>query len=392
MSNKDKRVKRDLKTKTWYYVVDLPPKNGKRQQVRRRGFATSKEANDDLKQVLAAGPGGPVPGARGGLTLGQFLDQRWLPSLPGQDIRPTTRDSYSRITRGHLIPQLGETKLTELDAAAIEALSGKLADAGLSPKTRRNILGVLSKALADARRWGLLGANSATGAKLPRATRPVPRAWSAAQLAQFLDHVRGDRLAAMWRFTALTGCRRGEVCGLRWGDLDLDAGTATITNQRTMAAGHVVEGPVKTASGARTVALDPATVAALRKWRQIQRQEFVRLGVRPSTAYVFTSEAGTPVWPQRVTSRFRALCDEAGLPQIGPHGLRHSAATWLLSSGANPKLVAQRLGHASPAITVAVYSHVMPGHDEAAAAAFAAALSDAQKESECDHGVTTDEV
>ena len=155
--------------------------------------------------------------------------------------------------------------------------------------------------------------------------------------------------------------------------------------------GHVVEGPVKTSAGARTVALDPATVAAIRDWHRQQRAEFLRLGIRPAGGYVFTGESGLPLWPQWITSRFRDLCDAAGLPRIGPHGLRHSAATWLVSSGASPKLIAQRLGHASPTITLGLYSHVMPGHDRAAADAFAAALASAQSEGECDRGVTTGE-
>jgi integrase len=188
-----------------------------------------------------------------------------------------------------------------------------------------------SKALADAARWKLIAANPLAGARLPRNTRPVPKAWDAGQLAAFLAQVSGDRLEALWRFMVVTGCRRGEAAGLGWLDLDLDRGLVTITSQRTLAGGRVVEGPVKSASGARTVALDPDTVAVLRAWRRAQRAGMMRLGVRPDTGYVFTGEAGRPLWPQWITSRFRDLCDAAGLPRIGPHGLRHSAATWPVS-------------------------------------------------------------
>ena len=134
-------------------------------------------------------------------------------------------------------------------------------------------------------------------------------------------------------------------------------------------------------------------MALLRAWRRVQLAEFIRLGIRPAAEYVFTGEGGLPLWPQWITSRFRDLCDQAGLPRIGPHGLRHSAATWLIASGASPKLVAQRIGHASPSITLSLYSHVLPGHDQAAAGAFAAALAAAagtQSQGECDQDVTTD--
>ena len=118
----------------------------------------------------------------------------------------------------------------------------------------------------------------------------------------------------------------------------------------------------------------------------------MRLGVRPEVSYVFTNEAGEPLWPQRVTYWFRDLCDAAGLPRIRVHGLRHSAATWMISSGASPKLVSQWLGHASPTITLTLYSHVLPGYDEAAVTAFASALADAQSKGECDQDVTTGRV
>jgi integrase len=253
--------------------------------------------------------------------------------------------------------------------------------------------GALSKALADAVRWRLLGVNAAASARAPRASaaRKQVKAWSAEQLGVFLRTVEGDRTESLWRFIMMTGCRRGEAAGLRWSDIDLDRAVATITNQRTLAAGHVVEGPVKTSSGARTVALDADTADVLRAWRRTQRKEQMRLGFRPPDGggYVFTSEAGPPVWPQWITSRFRELCDEAGLPRIGPHGLRHSAATWLIASGASPKMVSQRLGHASPTITLTLYSHVLPGHDQAAATAFAAALANVQSKSECDQSVTS---
>lgn len=170
----------------------------------------------------------------------------------------------------------------------IEVILAGLAADGLSPKTRKNVLGVLSKALTDAVRWRLIGVNPAVGAQAPRSARPVPKAWSASQLGVFLNVVSGDRLEALWRFVTVTGCRRGEAAGLRWDDLDLDRGLVTITNQRTLVAGRVVEGPVKTSSGARTVALDPDTVTVLRAWRRARRAELVRLGVRPAVACVFT--------------------------------------------------------------------------------------------------------
>jgi integrase len=365
--------KKNPKTKRWDYVVDLPSADGSRRQAQRRGFKTKQAAQDDQRELLNRHAYGTAVDPSN-LSTGLYLTDQFLPTLLGRNLRATTIDSYTRIVTNHLVPSIGTIKLQRLNAGDVQRLSSDLAAKGISAKTRRNVHGVLSKALADAQRWGLVPHNVASGAELPKSEPGAPKVWNAKQLQQFLGHVQEDRLAPLWRFYAVTGCRRGEALGLRWAGVDLDAGTVTFTNQRTLAAGKIVEGPPKTKSGARTIVLDPATVALLRQWRQAQRVEFVRLGVRPAADYVFTGIDSRPLWPQHITAKFRDICDELGLPRIGVHGLRHSAATWLMSEGQNPKVVAQRLGHANSSITIGLYSHVLPAHDRAAAEALAAAL------------------
>jgi integrase len=125
----------------------------------------------------------------------------------------------------------------------------------------------------------------------------------------------------------------------------------------------------------------------LRALKRTQAAELLALGLRPGAdGYVFSGEEGVPYWPQRVTARFRELAKELGLPRIGVHGLRHTSVTWAIASGQNPKQVAARHGHASASFTITRYSHVMPGHDRAAAEAFAQALRDAL----CCHDVVTE--
>jgi integrase len=251
---------------------------------------------------------------------------------------------------------------------------GALAEEGLSAKSRRNIHGVLHKALADAKRWELVVVNVASGAELPRVPDVAPRAWTMSELARLLERAQTERLAKVWQFIAQTGCRRAEAAGVRWRDIDLEARTATFVNTRPIAGGSVAEGEPKTRSGGRTIALDDDVVAMLRAWRAEQRAELFALGLRSDSMYVFTGEDGGPYWPQRITARFRDVTDELGLPPIGPHGLRHTSITWAIASGQNPKLVAQRHGHSSSSFTIARYSHVQPGHDRAAADAYAEAI------------------
>ncbi len=197
--------------------------------------------------------------------------------------------------------------------------------------------------------------------------------WSGTELGRFLESVRDDRLAACWRFLAVTGCRRGEALGLRWRDLDLDAGRAIIV--QTVVGSRAIS-ETKTDRGRRTIALDDTTIAALREHRRAQNAE--RLLMR--TAYedhdlVFCREDGTPIWPRSLTRAFARIVNTANLPQIRLHDLRHTHATLALQAGVHPKVVQERLGHATISITLDVYSHAIPAMQEDAAARVADLVS-----------------
>lgn len=360
----------------WGYVFDVPTLDGARRQVRRRGFATKKAAETDMRERMAQAKGGLlVKPTRD--TLGQFLEGTWLPKIT-RETRPTTADTYARLVRKHILPYLGNALLQALDEEVVANWIDELKASGLSPKSVRNIHGVLSSALADAMAPSLklVNRNVARGMEnLPAVPKRRNRAWSAEQLQRFLAHVDCDRLAALWRLMVVTGMRRGEALGLRWSDVDLEAKTVTVTNQRAIAGGRVVEGGPKTDAGARTTSLDARTVSALRTWKRDQNEERLLMGAGWAPGdYVFTHPTGEPLWPQTVTARFRKIAEALGFPTIGVHGLRHSAATWMLAKGISPKVVAQRLGHSHVSTTMQIYSHVLPAHDQAAADAFAQAL------------------
>jgi integrase len=320
-------------------------------------------------------------------TVGEFLVKTWLPAIEGRNLSPTTLDTYQRLTRKHLVKHLGAIPLVKFRTAHVEKMIGALE--GLSPKSRRNVHGVLSAALEDAKRWELVKTNVARGAKLPQLDEAPPKAWALSDLALFSDAVIGERLAPVWQFLAMTGCRRGEAAGVRWSDVDLERGLVTFVNERVIAGGTVIEKTPKTRSGARTITIDDELVSMLRTLKAEQRVELMRLGVRNAGGYVFTAENGRPYWPQRITADFRQVTDRLGLPRIGPHGLRHTSVTWAMASGQNPKVVAQRHGHTDASFTMKRYSHVLPGHDRAAANAYAQALRD-ERERNGYHAVTTE--
>ncbi len=195
------------------------------------------------------------------------------------------------------------------------------------------------------------------------------RVWDASQLKAFLAHVADDRLAGLWILAATSGARRGELLGLRWRDVDLDAGRIHIRQTLAVTNGQPYISTPKTPRSRRSVSLDSGTVTALKAHRRRQLEE--KLAGGPAwvdTGLVFVREDGSWLHPERGVSRlFTRHVRDAGLPPLSLHGLRHSYATIALGAGVHPKIVSERLGHSSIAITLDCYSSVLEsvGEDEA---------------------------
>jgi integrase len=246
----------------------------------------------------------------------------------------------------------------------------------LSLATVRYVHAVLSKALADAERKGLVTRNVARLASPPKrsATRAAEMtAWTPAELAAFLDRTTDHYYGPLVRVAAMTGLRRGELCGLRWSDVDLDGSVLVVRQTVQLVAGRIVIGDVKTARSRRRLDVDEHTVAVLRahRTRQLKLRLAVGAGWRDH-GLVFTAPDGQPLNPDTITQWFDRTVRRTELPRIRLHDLRHTHATHLLAAGVNVKIVSERLGHASVAFTLDAYGHVMPGQQASAAAAVAA--------------------
>ena len=243
---------------------------------------------------------------------------------------------------------------------------------GLSARTVTQAATIVKRSLKDAVRWGRLARNPADAVDAPRRQlRPELQVWEAETLSAFLHHaeINGDQLASLWEFMASTGVRRGEALGLRWCDLDLDAGVAAIV-RTWVTVGHVptVSEP-KTAAGRRPVRLDTHTVSLLRSHRreQLTQRSLLGLGKPPSDGVVFCDQRGLPLHPDRVSREFLRRCVSWDMPVIPLHGLRHTWATLAMRNGVHPRVVQERLGHSNIAVTLGTYSHVAPVmHEEAA--------------------------
>jgi integrase len=312
-------VRKRGSTWTWY-LFELDPVTGKRRQRSKGGFRTKRECQDALNEALARLREGTfVPPSQ--RTLGSFLLDEWLPAVRPPSVRPSTWLSYCMNAETHIVPALGHLPLQRLTPAQLTAFYRSLLDHGrrnggsLAPKTVRNIHGELHTALKDAMRWGYVARNVAASADVPKGMAPEMHVWSPEQLRAFLDHARRDRLYAAWLLFATTGMRRGEVAGLRWPDVDLEAGRVSPRRPRVVVNYEVVVSEPKTAKGRRSMALDPATVAALRQHRARQAEDRLaggRCGTTPAsfspgrTAGRYTpsgSPSGSSSSPGRPASR-----------------------------------------------------------------------------------------
>jgi integrase len=364
----------------WYFDVDIAPPGSPRRQVRRRGFATRDDAQVALDELLGnVREGSYVEPSK--TTLGAFF-RGWLDGLAATGKRPTTIDGYRRKIDAYILDdRIAEIPLQSLTALDLDKLYAKLATSGrrdgtaLSLRTVRHVHTIVGKALADAERQDLIARNPARRATPPSSTAaraPEAATWTPEQLRTFFVETAGDYHGALYRVAAMTGMRRGELCGLRWGDVDLDGASLVVRRTITKVRGDFVDGDVKTARSRRRLDLDPETIAVLRahRRRQLEERLLVGGGYRDRDL-VFAMPEGDPLNPDAVGQSFIRAVARSKVPRIRFHDLRHSHATHLLAAGVNVKIVSERLGHAKVGFTLDVYAHVIPGQQADAARAVA---------------------
>src|SRR5579875_69295 len=358
--------------------------DGTAKEARKRGFATKSAGLRWLHEQQAAGHKGEYiePSKQ---RLGAYGTE----VIASLRIKPQTRASYAKNWRLHVEPYpVAALPLASVAGVKLSSHYRQLEKSGrkdhrkgeaLSARTVRYVHTIVHRVLAQAVQDGLLGKNPADAASPPTAREakaPEMHPWEAGQLAAFLGWARGSQNHALWHVLANTGARRGEVLSLRWRDLDLNAGTIAIRRSagivRTAGEGaEMVEDDTKS-SKPRVIDIDAATVGILRAWKT-QRGSLALPLVKPP-ALVFGGLEGEYRNGEHVSRQFvrdvsrcgRSLGEDA-LPMIRLHDLRHTHATILLLAAVPVHVVAQRLGHASPSITLNIYAHVMPGNQREAA-------------------------
>src|SRR5918999_245859 len=310
------------------------------------------------------------------LKLGEYLD-RWLADSVADTVRPTTFERYEQIVRVHIRQALSNLELKNVTPAHVRGLYREKLEDELSPRTVQYIHVTLHKALKQDVDDGLIPRNATEAVRPPQVRKEEIRPLTAEQVKMLFEAERGDRLESLYILAVHTGLRQGELLGLKWGDVDLEAGTLQARRMLTTAKGAPVRRAPKSKASRRTVKLSPTALKALRSHLERQLREIDQAGdLWRENGLIFASESGEPLDRRYITThRFKPLLKRAELPHIRFHDLRHTCATLLLTKNVNPKVVSEMLGHATIAITLDTYSHVLPTMQESAAKAMEDALS-----------------
>jgi integrase len=364
----------------WAIILDRrDPATGKRKWHSFKG--TKREAQVECARLISEMKGGTYlePSK---ITLAEYLE-RWLDYAKSK-VSPRTYERYCEIVRKNIIPALGAIHLTKLRPAQIagaynNALASGRRDGrgGLAPTTVIYIHRLIKQSLGQAVRWEVLTRNPADAVDPPKAERVVLIAYDMDQTAELLEALRGTRLRLPVLLAVMCGLRRGEIVALRWRHIDFGAGKIAVVESAEQTAGGVRYKPPKSGKG-RAVVLSNMVVAELHEHRLAQAEELLRLGIRQSDAtFVYARHDGEPMQPRSLSQMWAAT--ETGLPRVPFHNLRHSHATHMLAAGVHPKIASERLGHSRVGVTLDLYSHVLPGMQEDAAARVDAAFQIAQK-------------
>lgn len=360
-----KTVTRNGKEYTYWearYTEGIDPGTGK--QIQRSITAkTQKEVAQKLKAATAALDAGTYT-APSKMTVGEWMDI-WSKDYLG-GVKPRTIDNYKAVIRNHINPSIGAVKLDALNAHTIQGFYnglGKVRDGkqGLSPKSVKNVHGVLHKALQQAVKVSYIRFNPTEACELPRIERPELNPLDDDQIAAFLQAIKGHRFETLFTVTLFTGMRAGEVLGLKWDRINFEDGTLTVDQQLQQGR---VDGReyqlVSTKNGkGRTVTPASFIMDALKLHKAAQAEARILVSeVWEDSGFVFTNELGHHLTQPAIYSSFKRVVASIGRPDARFHDLRHSYAVAAIRSGDDIKTVQSNLGHATAAFTLDVYGHV----------------------------------
>lgn len=349
-------------------VVDVGMRPDGRRDQRTSTHRTLKAARAEVARIRSQVDSG-VYVAPAKTRVSDYLDG-WLAGK--RRIKTSTRSGYICALKP-VRRNIGQHKLEHLRKVDVDGIVTDMQNAGRSARTIVLTLTVMSQALDDAVRQGLLARNVAALVERPRQSKPQMKRWTEDEVRRFLGKASEHRLHAAWRLS-LYGLRRGEVMGPRWSDVDLDESSVSVRQSRIVVDGHEVTDTPKSAHSVRTLPLDAALGTALRSLRKRQSEE--RLAAGPaydgSSGPVVVDELGRPIRPELYSDTFGRLSVAAGVPSIRLHDARHTALSIMVDRGVPISVVAAWAGHADAAFTLRTYVHTTPEGIATAGAALGA--------------------
>lgn len=335
-------------------------------------FTTKRQAEAWIReieeQLVAVATGAAPPET---ITVAELVE-RWLVAR-ARELRPKTIEGYEHTVNRHLLPHLGHIEVRELTPYHVQSWIDELAAAGVGATTLGHAVKRLRSALDGAVRLGLVSTNAARLASAPSPQKSTYAILTKEQVEQLLAVAETDHFHPLWHLLALAGLRRGEALGLRWRDVDLGKREIHVKQTVEVVRSRPVIGKPKTKSAIRTIAIPEMLVTALRQHKD--RQTFHATSMRTGPFadlyldrdLVICTETGGPHNPANIYDHLSAMLEKASLPRVRVHDLRHTYASHLIADGVPLPVVAKQLGHASPAITMQVYAHMVPGQQREAA-------------------------
>jgi integrase len=343
----------------WEARISLGWQNGRRVRGSFYGD-TMAEVNALLLKARADYAAG-LPVKAENQTVREFLE-RWLRDAVAPSVRALTLEQCQQHTRLYLVPAFGQRLLPKLYPPDIQHFIAERLSLGLSPRTVRISLFVLSRALAQAVKWNLIARNPVDAVDLPRADRPEVKTFSEAEARALLAAIKGDAVEPAYLLALLCGLRRGELLALRWEDLDFDAGTLAVHRALERIGKRLEFVEPKSRNGRRVLPLPQPVLKALKAHRS--RQSAMRLALGrdyEDHGLILPNAIGRPLEPRAFNRQFKTALARAGLPStLRLHDCRHFTATFMIADGADVRTVAGLLGHADPSLTVRTYAHLVP--------------------------------
>jgi integrase len=345
----------------WSYTVDIgrDPQTGKRKQKSQSGFKTKKEAQAALAELVNDVEKGNYHEPE----KQKFKDfvLEYYKNTYINRVKPSSYEAAYRIAVNHIIPYFNNTDMNNIDQFSVHQFYNDKIKEGLSSYTIHNIHIQMRMLLRVAKKWKVLKEDIASMLEPPKLIKKEMNVWTIEEVNTFLTFTQKSRYHPVFFLAAYTGMRKGEILGLTWEDVDF--AEKTISVNKTLFRGtneSILQSP-KTRSSNRAIYMDDDIIRVLKKQKVNQNLERLKYGgVYKEHNMVFAQETGDFVNPNAVSNMFTRFIEQAGLPKIRFHDLRHTHATLLLEMKKNPKIVAERLGHSTVATTLDVYSHV--GH------------------------------